>query len=88
MLYIGARRSLLKQRSNNAPAWTPAANFTGGELGLWYDFATFEGLFQDSAGTLPVAAYGQPVGKSLDKSGRNNHLSQVTASARPIINNT
>ena len=67
MLYIGAKRSLLKQGSNSAPAWTPAANFSSGELGLWYDFSTLTGLYQDSAGTSPATATGQPNGLMLDK---------------------
>lgn len=42
-------------------------------------------MFQDSAGTIPVTAVGQPVGKILDKSGRGNHATQATAAARPIL---
>lgn len=42
-------------------------------------------MFQDSAGTTPVTAVGQPVGKILDKSGRGNHASQSTAAARPVL---
>ena len=30
-------------------------------------------MFQDAAGTTPVTAVGQPVGRILDKSGRGNH---------------
>ena len=68
MLYVGARRSLLKRRGNSAPIWTPAANFPlGTEPGLWYDPSSFAGLYQDSAGTSPATAVGQPVGLMLDK---------------------
>ena len=68
MLYIGARRSLLKRRGNSAPIWTPAANFPlGTEPGLWYDPSSFTGLYQDSAGTSPATAVGQPNGLMLDK---------------------
>lgn len=42
-------------------------------------------MFQDSAGTTPVAAVEQPVGKILDKSGRGNHASQTTAASRPVL---
>lgn len=87
MLYIGAKRSLLKQRSNNAPTWTPAANFSSGELGIWYDFSTFTGLFQDSAGISPATATGQQVGLALDLSGRGSHAIQATSGAKPTISN-
>lgn len=42
-------------------------------------------LFQDAAGTIPVTAVEQPVGKILDKSGRGNHASQPTTTARGIL---
>jgi len=45
-------------------------------------------MFQDSAGTTPVTADGQPVGKILDKSGRGNHASQATAASRPLKTST
>lgn len=50
----------------------------------WYDPSDITTLFQDSAGTTPVAASGDPVGKMLDKSGNGNHVIQATAAARPI----
>jgi hypothetical protein len=48
--------------------------FRNGEQGVWYDPSDFNTLYQDTAGTVPVTAVGQPVGKVLDKSGNNNHL--------------
>lgn len=42
-------------------------------------------LFQDAAGTTPVTAVGQSVGKILDKSGRGNHATQGTSPARPML---
>jgi hypothetical protein len=42
-------------------------------------------LFQDSAGTTPVTAVEQPVGRMLDKSGRGNHASQAAAASRPVL---
>jgi hypothetical protein len=50
--------------------------FAAGEQGVWYDPSDLTTLFQDSAGTTPVTAAGQPVGKMLDKSGRGNHATQ------------
>lgn len=41
--------------------------------------------YQDSAGTIPVTAVEQPVGKWLDKSGRGNHASQATSASRPVL---
>lgn len=52
--------------------------------GVWYDPSDTTTLFQDSAGTTPVTASGQPVGRMLDKSGRGNHATQPTAASRPI----
>lgn len=50
-----------------------AALFPTGVNGAWYDPSDFSTLFQDAAGTTPVTAVGQPVGRILDKSGRGNH---------------
>lgn len=59
--------------------------FGSGERGLIYDISDFSTLYQDSAGTTPVTAVSQPVGKILDISGNNNHAYQSTASRRPIL---
>lgn len=61
----------------------PANLFRRSEQGAWYDPSDLSTLFQDSAGTTPVTAAGQPVGLMLDKSGRGNHATQATAAARP-----
>jgi len=42
-------------------------------------------LFQDSAGTVPVTAADQPVGKILDLSGNGNHATQPTAGKLPLL---
>lgn len=43
--------------------------FANGEQGILREsFSTFDGLYQDSAGTLPVTGYGQPVGLVIDHS--------------------
>ena len=59
--------------------------FANGEQGVWYDPSDLSTLFQDSAGTVPVTGVEQPVGLMLDKSGRGNHASQPTTTARPIL---
>ena len=71
-------------RGGGAPLWTPAQNFTSGQPGLWYDPSDYSSLSQDSAGTAPVTAVAQPVGRMLDKSGRGNVITQATAASRPL----
>lgn len=71
----------------SAPSLTAQvqALFASGESGIWYDPSDFATLFQDSAGTTPVTAVGQPVGLVLDKSGRGSHASQSSAALRPVL---
>ena len=59
--------------------------FSAGEPGVWYDPSDLSTLFQDAAGSAPVTAVGQPVGKILDKSGRGNHATQATTASRPTL---
>lgn len=65
--------------------FNPSRLFRSGEQGVWYDPSDLSTLFQDSAGTIPVTGVEQPVGLMLDKSGRGNHASQPTTTARPIL---
>ena len=62
-----------------------SAMFSRGEPGAWYDPSDMSTLFQDSAGTTPVTAVEQPVGRMLDKSGRGNHATQATTTKRPVL---
>ena len=59
--------------------------FANGEQGFFYDPNDLSTMFQDAVGTIPVTAVGQPVGRILDKSGRNNHAYQTTSASRPIL---
>lgn len=59
--------------------------FAASEPGTWYDPSDMSTLFQDSAGTTPVTAVEQPVGRMLDKSGRGNHATQATTTKRPVL---
>jgi hypothetical protein len=61
----------------------PTALFTSGEKGVWFDANDRSTLFQDAAGTIPVTAVGQKVGKWLDKSGNNNHATQSNTALQP-----
>lgn len=64
--------------------FAPLRLFALGEQGAWYDPSDLTTLYQDSAGTTPVTAHGQPVGLMLDKSGNGRHASQPTAASRPL----
>jgi hypothetical protein len=69
----------------NSPLYiTPADIFTGAVDGVWYDPSNLSSLFQDSAGTTPVTADGDPVGLMLDLSGNGFHATQATAGNRPV----
>lgn len=58
--------------------------FGAGEQGAWYDPSDLSTLFQDAAGSTPVTAVEQTVGRILDKSGRGNHATQATTTKRPV----
>lgn len=57
--------------------------FLNGEQGVHYDPSDLSTLFQDAAGTIPVTADGDPVGRMEDKSGNGNHATQSVAASRP-----
>jgi hypothetical protein len=63
--------------------FAPTSLFASGEKGVWFDANDISTLFQDAAGTIPVTAYGQKVGKWLDKSGNGNHATQSNAALQP-----
>jgi hypothetical protein len=77
-------RAINDARFGSNTAFNPDSLFTGGFQGAWYDFSDLSTMFQDSAGTIPVTADGDPVGKILDNSGNGNHATQSTSSARPL----
>lgn len=47
--------------------FSPSQLFSEGQQGAWYDPSDLTTLFQDSDGTTPVTADGDPVGMALDK---------------------
>jgi hypothetical protein len=59
--------------------------FADGQAGAWYDFSQFNQEYQDSAGTVPITAAEQPLGKVNDVSGRGNNITQATAGSRPVL---
>lgn len=63
----------------------PSSGFNPTQLAgltLWYDISDISTLYQDSAGTTPVTADGDPVGLVQDKSG-NGLDATASGSARP-----
>lgn len=58
----------LVQFASQLITFNPLSLFAAGEQGAIYDPSGLSTLFQDSAGTTPVTATGQPVGLILDKS--------------------
>jgi hypothetical protein len=76
---------LITRAAARRPDAAIRALFAAGEQGAWYDPADWSTLYQDGAGTQPVTAVGQPVGKMLDKSGRGNHATQSTQVNRPTL---
>ena len=77
-----AVRSAFEQGSSGGAASIIAGLFAQGQQGFWFPFTDFASLSQDSAGTLPYTALEQPVGRVLDRSGRGNHATQPTSTAR------
>lgn len=52
---------------------------------IWLDPSDLSTMYQDAAGTIPVTAVGQPVGKIIDKSGSGNHAIQTVSASRPTL---
>lgn len=80
-----ALRNVLLLGASVVGAFSPTELFAAGEQGVWYDPSDFSTMFQDAAGTTPVTAVEQYVGKILDKSGRGNHATQSTETSRPLL---
>lgn len=53
--------------------------------GAYFDAQDLSTMFQDAAGTVPVTAMEQPVGKIIDKSGNGNHATQPITASRPTL---
>lgn len=66
-------------------AWDPAQLYVNSEQGCWYDGSDLSNMFQDAAGTVPVTAVEQPVGRINDKSGNGNHATQAAPEKRPVL---
>ena len=53
--------------------------------GALFDPSDMTTMYQDAAGTTPVTAVEQPVGKILDKSGNGYHATQNITAYRPVL---
>lgn len=63
---------------------TPFDPLTIPSLRVWIDPDDSATKFQDAAGTTPVTALGQSVGRITDKSGNGNHFTQATGGLEPV----
>jgi hypothetical protein len=55
---------------------------------MWINFSDFATMYQDDAGTTPVTATGQQMGKAMDQSGNGNHIIQPTSAKRGLVSAT
>lgn len=60
-------------------------NIVAESNGALLDPSDLSTLYQDAAGTTPVTAVEQPVGKIIDKSGNGNHATQSITASRPVL---
>ena len=85
MIGLGLSITQLAVRQMLGGTFNPLDLFANSEPGAWYDPSDLTTLFQDAAGTTPVTAVEQPVGRMLDKSGNGAHATQATATSRPVL---
>ncbi len=75
--------------SDESLMFNPLANIVRSIIadanGAMFDPSDMTTLYQDAAGTTPVTAVEQPVGKILDKSGKGNHATQSVTAYRPTL---
>jgi hypothetical protein len=64
----------------------PSLLFANSEQGYWLDASDLSTMWQDAAGTVPVTAHGDPIGRWTDKSGNGYVFTQATAGNRPLLN--
>lgn len=80
-------RSPLAPALGGSPSLTAQvqALFAGGKVGGMWDMGDMSTLFQDTAGSTPITAVTQPIGRVNDKSGLGNHATQPTEGLRPLF---
>lgn len=80
---IGIGTGLTNWRRQVVPLVYPATLFDG-VPGGYYSLASGT-VWQDTAGTAPATADGDPVARVDDQSGHANHLLQATSGERPLL---
>lgn len=86
-IYLGLSKDVpFSQYAGNVVP-IPRTLFMNGEKGFWADPSDTETLFQNSDGTIPVTANGDPIGLVLDKTGNNYDLKQTVSASRPKLLN-
>jgi hypothetical protein len=75
-------------RGGGAPAFTPASLFASGEQGAFFDASDLSSMTIARDGTGAAPTVGDPVGRILDRSGRNNHAIAPSDAARPVLRQT
>jgi len=81
-LYVGT--SLVWSGSYNPSPYNPSELFGSGQQGTLYKYFDIANLFQDTSGTTPVTADGDPVGLVLDNSGNGINATQSVSSKRMV----
>lgn len=64
--------------------WSPSDLYASSEIGGFWDFSSVSNLYQD-AGSTPVAAHDDPIGRCLDLSGNDLHMNQTTSGSKPLF---
>lgn len=67
-----------------AAVFNPASLFGANDRGIIIDFSDKTKLFQDSAGTVPVANPGDPIGYVKDLGPLGKNATQATSTKRPL----
>jgi hypothetical protein len=80
---VGLLGSVVTQAASGSAGFNPLSLFSSGQQGLWLQASDNAQMWQDSAGTTPVTAVTQPIGKDLDKSGNGYSFLQATSANRP-----
>lgn len=82
MLGLGLKVTTVALRKNGGTQQPPSPLSL--QLAAWYDPSDLGTLFQDTAGTVPVSADGDPVARMEDKSGNGHHMTQADPARQPV----